>query len=181
MNLQFIRSGLHVTADQPTSYPCHRQVEVIDPVEDYLALLEEVFDFNMLRKFITREDFSLEFDAMHAVTGAYAGPILVDALGAPASSIRFWPPWSVFSVDMQSTQICLAAALHSMCLVPEVATTSAACRCFVESAGMGPRWRTLGAATQTPTSHMLMTWWNSSGVSRPLTWVQPVTGMVTGT
>ena len=63
-------------------------MEVIDPVEDYLALLEEVFDFGMLRKFITRPDFSLTFDALHAVTGAYAGPILVDKLGAPASAVR---------------------------------------------------------------------------------------------
>jgi phosphoglucomutase len=57
-------------------------------VQDYLALLKEVFDFDLLREFIRRPDFSVEFDAMHAVTGAYAGPILVDALGAPASSIR---------------------------------------------------------------------------------------------
>lgn len=54
---------------------------------DYMATLREVFDFALLRDFLARPDFSLVFDAMHAVTGAYAGPILVDALGAPASSI----------------------------------------------------------------------------------------------
>ena len=63
------------------------QVEVVDPVADYVATLREVFDFALLRDFLARPDFSLMFDAMHAVTGAYAGPILVDALGAPASSI----------------------------------------------------------------------------------------------
>lgn len=63
------------------------QVEVVDPVADYIATLREVFDFALLRDFLARPDFSLVFDAMHAVTGAYAGPILVDALGAPASSI----------------------------------------------------------------------------------------------
>ena len=63
------------------------QVEVVDPVADYMATLREVFDFALLREFLARPDFSLVFDAMHAVTGAYAGPILVDALGAPASSI----------------------------------------------------------------------------------------------
>ena len=63
------------------------QVEVVDPVADYMATLREVFDFALLRDFLARPDFSLVFDAMHAVTGAYAGPILVDALGAPASSI----------------------------------------------------------------------------------------------
>ena len=65
------------------------QVEVIDPVEDYLALLQEVFDFDMLRNFIARPDFSLVFDALHAVTGAYAGPILVEKLGAPQSAVRY--------------------------------------------------------------------------------------------
>ena len=64
------------------------QVEVIDCVEDYLALLQEVFDFEMLRNFIARPDFSLVFDALHAVTGAYAGPILVEKLGAPESAVR---------------------------------------------------------------------------------------------
>ena len=64
------------------------QVEVVDPVEDYLALLKEVFDFDLLRTFIARPDFSITFDALHAVTGAYAGPILVSELGAPADSIR---------------------------------------------------------------------------------------------
>ena len=70
------------------------QVEVVDPVADYMATLREVFDFALLRDFLARPDFSLVFDAMHAVTGAYAGPILVDALGAPASSIlcAHWLP-----------------------------------------------------------------------------------------
>ena len=55
---------------------------------DYMATLKEVFDFPMLRKFVTRSDFSMVFDALHAVTGAYAGPIFVDELGAEPSSIR---------------------------------------------------------------------------------------------
>ena len=53
------------------------QVEVIDCVEDYLATLKEVFDFPALKKFLGRSDFKLVFDAMHAVTGAYAKPMLV--------------------------------------------------------------------------------------------------------
>ena len=64
------------------------QVEVIDPVEDYLALLQEVFDFDLLRNFVARPDFSIVFDALHAVTGAYAGPILCEKLGAPHSAVR---------------------------------------------------------------------------------------------
>jgi phosphoglucomutase len=44
-------------------------VEVVDPIADYLATLKEVFDFGMLKAFVTRSDFSMVFDAMHAVTG----------------------------------------------------------------------------------------------------------------
>jgi phosphoglucomutase len=46
------------------------EVEVVDPIADYLATLKEVFDFGMLKAFVTRSDFSMVFDAMHAVTGA---------------------------------------------------------------------------------------------------------------
>lgn len=62
-------------------------VEVIDPTEDYLALFQEVFDFPKLKAFVSRPDFSLVFDALHAVTGAYAGPLLVDLLGASPDSL----------------------------------------------------------------------------------------------
>jgi phosphoglucomutase len=45
------------------------EVEVVDCVSDYLAVLKEVFDFDMLKAFVSRPDFSMVFDAMHAVTG----------------------------------------------------------------------------------------------------------------
>jgi len=46
--------------------------------------VQEVFDFELIKKLVTRSNFKIKFDAMHAVTGAYAKPIFVDALGAPA-------------------------------------------------------------------------------------------------
>lgn len=57
-------------------------VEVVDPVSDYLELMEEVFDFQLIKDLISRSDFRFIFDAMHAVTGAYAKPIFSDRLGA---------------------------------------------------------------------------------------------------
>lgn len=63
------------------------QVEVVDPVTDYLATLKEVYDFGLLKQFIARKDFTFLFDAMNAVTGAYAKPIFVDELGAKPDSI----------------------------------------------------------------------------------------------
>ncbi|KAG1678475.1 hypothetical protein FOA52_014506 [Chlamydomonas sp. UWO 241] len=64
------------------------EIEVIDTNEDYLKVLKEVFDFPLLKSFIARKDFSMVFDAMHAVTGPYAKRIFVEELGAPMSCLK---------------------------------------------------------------------------------------------
>jgi len=56
-------------------------VEVIDPVTDYAELMESLFDFDAIRTLLAG-DFTLLFDAMHAVTGPYAVEILHRQLGA---------------------------------------------------------------------------------------------------
>ncbi|KAK1274289.1 hypothetical protein QJS04_geneDACA022277 [Acorus gramineus] len=71
-------------------------VEVIDPVSDYLELMENVFDFELIRSLVLRSDFRFIFDAMHAVTGAYAKPIFVDSLGADLRSIANGVPLEDF-------------------------------------------------------------------------------------
>ncbi|XP_010255608.1 PREDICTED: phosphoglucomutase, chloroplastic-like isoform X2 [Nelumbo nucifera] len=71
-------------------------VEVIDPVSDYLELMENVFDFQLIRGLLCRSDFRFIFDAMHAVTGAYAKPIFVDGLGANPDSIANGVPLEDF-------------------------------------------------------------------------------------
>jgi len=63
------------------------EVEVIDSADDYVTLLKSVFDFEMLKTFVARPEFSCVFDAMNAVTGPYAKAILVDELGADPSSV----------------------------------------------------------------------------------------------
>jgi phosphoglucomutase len=62
------------------------RVEVIDPVADYAALMEQLFDFEAIRALIAG-GFRLRFDAMHAITGPYAREILEQQLGAPAGSV----------------------------------------------------------------------------------------------
>ncbi|MFZ2100335.1 MAG: alpha-D-glucose phosphate-specific phosphoglucomutase [Oricola sp.] len=62
------------------------EIEIVDPVADYAALMEKLFDFDAIRKLIA-SGFRLRFDAMHAVTGPYATAILEGNLGAPAGSI----------------------------------------------------------------------------------------------
>ncbi|XP_060203483.1 phosphoglucomutase, chloroplastic isoform X2 [Lycium barbarum] len=71
-------------------------VEVVDPVADYLELMENVFDFSLIRSLVSRPDFRFVFDAMHAVTGAYAKPIFVDKLGASLESIANGVPLEDF-------------------------------------------------------------------------------------
>ena len=65
-------------------------VEVVDPVADYAALMERLFDFDRMRRWL--KDNRILFDAMHAVTGPYAEEILARRLGAsPQSLLNFVP------------------------------------------------------------------------------------------
>jgi len=66
-------------------------VSVIDPVEDYAALMEELFDFGAIRNLISL-GFRICFDAMSAVTGPYAKEIFENRLGAPVGSVRNFMP-----------------------------------------------------------------------------------------
>ena len=61
-------------------------VEVVDPVADYAALMEKLFDFNAISALFAG-GFRMRFDAMHAVTGPYATAILEGRLGAPAGTV----------------------------------------------------------------------------------------------
>ncbi len=61
-------------------------VEVIDPVKDYAALMQTLFDFGAIRAMFAG-GFRMTFDAMHAVTGPYAHTILEDMLGAPKGTV----------------------------------------------------------------------------------------------
>lgn len=61
-------------------------IEVVDPVADYAALMESLFDFNAIRAWI-KSGHAIRFDAMHAITGPYATEILEKRLGAPAGTV----------------------------------------------------------------------------------------------
>ncbi|MEP2030798.1 MAG: alpha-D-glucose phosphate-specific phosphoglucomutase [Paracoccaceae bacterium] len=61
-------------------------VQVVDPVEDYCQLMEELFDFDAIRTLFS-SGFTMRFDAMHAVTGPYAVAILEQALGAAKGTV----------------------------------------------------------------------------------------------
>jgi phosphoglucomutase len=62
------------------------RVTVFDPLEDYVALMQVLFDFDELRM-LFRNGFRMVFDAMHAVTGPYARRIFEELLGAPPGAV----------------------------------------------------------------------------------------------
>ena len=62
------------------------QVSVIDPVADYAALMETLFDFPKIRALFSG-GFRMRFDAMCAITGPYAVEILEHRLGAPPGTV----------------------------------------------------------------------------------------------
>ena len=61
-------------------------IEIVDPVVQYQALMESLFDFPAI-KALFAGGFSMRFDAMHAVTGPYARAILEDTLGAADGTV----------------------------------------------------------------------------------------------
>ena len=66
-------------------------VEIVDPVADYAALMERIFDFDVIRG-LFRSGFRFRFDAMHAVTGPYAVEIFERRLGAlPGTAVNAEP------------------------------------------------------------------------------------------
>ncbi|MFN2337363.1 MAG: alpha-D-glucose phosphate-specific phosphoglucomutase [Gammaproteobacteria bacterium] len=72
------------------------QVEVFDPVTDYAALMESLFDFEAIGSLLRSRDFRMRFDAMHAVNGPYAQAILEQRLGAPAGTVMNAQPLEDF-------------------------------------------------------------------------------------
>ena len=62
------------------------RVQVVDPVADYQALMETLFDFDAIRDLFAG-GFTMRFDAMHAVTGPYARAILEGTLGATSGTV----------------------------------------------------------------------------------------------
>ncbi len=78
-----------------TSRIGNTEVEIVDPVADYQALMGRLFDFDRLRDLLSG-GFRLKFDAMSAITGPYAIAILEQTLGAPAGTVINGEPLADF-------------------------------------------------------------------------------------
>lgn len=62
------------------------EIEIIDSVDDYVEMMQGIFDFASLKKLFAN-GFSMKFDAMNAVTGPYAIRIFEEILGAAKGSV----------------------------------------------------------------------------------------------
>ncbi|CAG2102547.1 unnamed protein product [Medioppia subpectinata] len=61
-------------------------VEVVDPVDDYLQLMKEIFDFNAIKSYLSSSGLKILIDAMNGVMGPYVNRVLIQELGAPSDS-----------------------------------------------------------------------------------------------
>ncbi len=102
------------------------EVEVIDPLEDYTAVMEELFDFERLRAYFASGHRML-FDAMSAVTGPYATHILEGRLGAPAGTVLNGTPLPDFGGHHPDPNLVHAAELVLRLSGEEAPDFGAAC------------------------------------------------------
>lgn len=66
-------------------------IEIIDPVKDYVEMMEGIFDFAAIKK-LFESGFTMRYDAMNAVTGPYAIRIFEEILGAKKGSVVNFRP-----------------------------------------------------------------------------------------
>ena len=71
------------------------EIEVIDPLKDYVEMMQNIFDFSAIKNLFAN-GFSFVFDAMNAVTGPYAQKIFEEILGAPKGSVLNYIPLEDF-------------------------------------------------------------------------------------
>jgi phosphoglucomutase len=101
-------------------------VEVIDGVDDYVALMQKLFDFDRIAALL-RSDFRVAFDAMHAVTGPYASRLFEGLLGAPAGTVRNGLPLEDFGGGHPDPNLTYAHELADLLLSGSAYDFGAAC------------------------------------------------------
>ncbi len=102
------------------------EVVIIDPLADYTALMEELFDFDSLRALFAG-GFRMTFDAMSAVTGPYAKHILEEKLGARAGTVINGAPLPDFGGHHPDPNLAHAAELVARMSAADAPDLGAAC------------------------------------------------------
>lgn len=97
-------------------------VEVVDPVADYAALMERLFDFPAIRA----AGLTMAFDAMSAVTGPYATEILENRLGFAEGTVRNGTPLEDFGGHHPDPNLVHAHGLYETMMAPDAPDFGAA-------------------------------------------------------
>ncbi|MHA0318442.1 alpha-D-glucose phosphate-specific phosphoglucomutase [Sphingomonas melonis] len=97
-------------------------VEIVDPVADYAALMERLFDFAGIRA----AGLTMAFDAMSAVTGPYATEILENRLGFAKGTVRNGTPLEDFGGHHPDPNLVHAHALYETMMAPDAPDFGAA-------------------------------------------------------
>ncbi|ANC88014.1 alpha-D-glucose phosphate-specific phosphoglucomutase [Sphingomonas sp. NIC1] len=97
-------------------------VEIVDPVADYAALMERLFDFAAIRA----AGLTMAFDAMSAVTGPYAIEILENRLGFAKGTVRNGTPLEDFGGHHPDPNLVHAHALYETMMAPDAPDFGAA-------------------------------------------------------
>ncbi|CAK7238485.1 Phosphoglucomutase-2, partial [Sporothrix eucalyptigena] len=65
------------------------EVEIIDSTADYVEMLKDIFDFDLIKSYFAKNpDFKVLFDGLHGVTGPYGTAIFQNELGLGPSSVQ---------------------------------------------------------------------------------------------
>jgi phosphoglucomutase len=97
-------------------------VEIVDPVADYAALMEKLFDFDAIRA----AKLTMAFDAMSAVTGPYATEILERRLGFAPGTVRNGTPLPDFGGHHPDPNLVHAHELYETMMAPDAPDFGAA-------------------------------------------------------
>ncbi|KAK5276316.1 Phosphoglucomutase-2, partial [Cryomyces antarcticus] len=63
------------------------EVEIIHSTEDYMKMLKDIFDFDLIKSFLKEHsDFKILFDGLSGVTGSYGIDIFEKELGQKGST-----------------------------------------------------------------------------------------------
>ncbi len=102
------------------------EIEVIDPLADYTAVMESLFDFERLRR-LFRGGFRMIFDGMHGVTGPYARHILESCFAASEGTVIRGEPLEDFGGHHPDPNLAHAAELVKRMYSPDAPALGAAC------------------------------------------------------
>jgi phosphoglucomutase len=102
------------------------QIEIFDPLSDYIELMEQLFDFDLLHR-LFQSGFRMSFDAMNGVTGPYARSIFEERLGATSGTVLRGTPLEDFGGIHPDPNLVYAKELMDLLFSDRAPDFGAAC------------------------------------------------------